>query len=189
MVGGDLLLGSNDPVAGAASEIHRRHAGAWTKETAPPGLANLEVYGGGSATWAVADDADETKVLLRRSGNGTWSKKAPPGDGSSLGLRSVWSSPSGETFMGTSRGVLRTKDGVTWTDEPRPEPVVSLWGRSSTDVWAIEGTSTLVHYDGKAWSTLDEEVAGAQYVTGTTTDVLVLSAVKTPQPEPDDDDR
>ena len=175
MAGGDLLFASNEAVDGSA--IYRRHAGAWTKETTPTGLSALALYGGGASVWAVAEDADSNKVLLRRAANGAWSAKTPTVAHGSLGLRWVWSNPSGETFIGAAGGVLRTKDGgVTWTEAPHPGSVVSLWGRSSTDMWAIAGRDTVAHYDGKTWSNVDEDVDGAEYIGGTATDVLVLRA-------------
>jgi hypothetical protein len=85
-------------------------------------------------------------------------------------------SPSGEAFLGSTGSVLRSKDaGSTWTEEPRPDAVTSLWGRSSTDVYALEG-SRLVHFDGKKWSSIDAELPGAQALAGTASEVLVLTS-------------
>ena len=188
MAGGDLLIASNEAPEG--SSIYRRRAGAWSKEVTPPDLSELAVYGGGASAWAVGEDADEKRLLLRRAPSGAWSTKTPVAAESSFGMRAVWSSPSGETFVGTSRALLRSKDGgATWTEEPRPDAVTALWGRSSTDVWAIEGDSTLVHFDGKTWSSVDQDVEGAEYLTGTATEVLVLrSAATEPKPTQDPDD-
>lgn len=134
------------------------------------------LYGGGSSLWGVGEDEDSKEVLLHRAPTGAWSTKTPTLEGSTLIVRSLWVSPGGETFVGTSSSVLRSKDGgASWTEVPRPDAVVSLWGRSSTDLYSLEG-SGLVHFDGKIWSSINDDLPGAQSLTGTPTEVLVLRA-------------
>lgn len=184
LVGGDvfLALGTSDD----GSTVHRRRSGAWSKEALPAGVTSvLSLYGGGGALWAVGEDQYTKESLLRRAPAGGWSTKSPDLEGNPLVVRSFWVSPSGEAFLGSTGSVLRSKDaGATWTEEPRPDAVGALWGRSSTDVYALEG-SGLVHFDGKRWSSIDAELPGAQSLAGTASEVLVLSAAASATPSDD----
>jgi len=44
----------------------------------------------------------------------------------------------------------------------------SVWGTSSSDVFAVGRQGTIIHYNGKAWSTM---------TSGTTDDILGVGAV------------
>ncbi len=178
LAGADVLVASG--ASHEASAVHRRLArsGAWTNESLPQGISVLALYGAGAAVWAVGEDEDAHNVLLRRAPTGAWSAKIPKSDGSTtLIVRSGWASPSGDAFVGTSSSVLRSKDGgATWTEDQRPDAVVSLWGRTSSDVYALEG-ERLAHFDGKRWSSItDDDLEGAQSMAGTATEVLILRA-------------
>lgn len=183
-VGGDvfLALGTSDD----GSTVQRRRSGAWSKETLPAGVTSvLALYGGGGALWAVGEDPYMKESLLRRAPAGGWTTRSPDLQGNPLVVRSFWVSPSGEAFLGSTGSVLRSKDaGSTWTEEPRPDAVTALWGRSSSDVYALEGGG-LVHFDGKRWSSIDAQLPGAQSLAGTASEVLVLSAAASATPSED----
>ena len=174
--GGELFVATS--MSDERRAVHRRHGGAWMKEATPTGVSFRALHGAGTSLWAVAEDDQEHQVLLRRAPGGVWSTRTPSGDqGASLAVQSFWASPSGEVFVGTSSSVLRSKDGgASWSEEPRPDGVAALWGRSSTDVYALEG-SGLVHFDGKSWSWITDDLRGGQSLSGTATDVLVLRSV------------
>ena len=64
----------------------------------------------------------------------------------------VWAAASGESFLGTQRGVFRTANrGASWSRAGDPGEVRALWGRTTNDVYALTPHG-LSHYDGKAWS-------------------------------------
>jgi hypothetical protein len=52
-----------------------------------------------------------------------------------------------------SRGTIVHYDGAQWSSAPSltPEDLTSVWGTSSSDIWAA-GYSTILHYDGSSWS-------------------------------------
>jgi hypothetical protein len=183
-VGGDVFLALG--TADDGSTVHRRRSGAWSKEALPAGVTSvLAMYGGGGALWAVGEDPYAKESLLRRAPAGGWSTRSPDLQGNPLVVRSFWVSPSGEAFLGSTGSVLRSNDaGSTWSEEPRPDAVVALWGRSGTDVYALEG-SALVHFDGKRWSSIDAQLPGAQSLAGTASEVLVLSASASATPSDD----
>ena len=91
-------------------------------------------------------------------------------------MTSVWTSPTGETFVAARDGVYRSRNGgMTWTAaEDPPYPVNALWGRSSNDVYGRALTG-LFHFDGKGWSKTSFE-GHFEAFTGTATEVLVVRA-------------
>ncbi|MBX3219170.1 MAG: hypothetical protein KF795_01545 [Labilithrix sp.] len=160
----------------AVGQVHRRRGDTWTKEPVPEGLIVTEVFGGGASVWALADDPESEQALLQRSSAGAWVVRTPSGDAGSSTMYSVWTSPTGDTFVATDEGVLRSTNGASWKTLETPGVVTSLWGRSSRDVY---GTSVfgLVHYDGSKWTeTSYSGRIGA--VSGTATELFVVRAAE-----------
>jgi hypothetical protein len=90
--------------------------------------------------------------LLHYDGS-TWSAIAP--DGSIF--QALWGSSPSDIFAGAYEAVWRW-DGSSWsTTTVAPGAyILSLWGFSSSDVYAATAAypeySTIVHYDGNAWT-------------------------------------
>jgi hypothetical protein len=52
--------------------------------------------------------------------------------------------------------------GWCWsTPAPQGNPLYSIWGSSSSDVWAVGESGAIVHWNGKVWSQVPSGVAGA----------------------------
>src|SRR2546427_7409028 len=46
-----------------------------------------------------------------------------------------------------------SSDGWCWSNPlPQGNPLRSVWGSASTDVWAVGDAGTILHWDGSAWS-------------------------------------
>jgi hypothetical protein len=69
--------------------------------------------------------------------------------------------PQGEMEAGDSSLVestapsISTTSPVDWKWEnpyPQGNPLIDIWGSSSTDVFSVGTAGTILHYDGKAWS-------------------------------------
>ena len=46
-----------------------------------------------------------------------------------------------------------SSDGWCWSNPlPQGNPLWSVWGSASTDVWAVGLGGTILHWDGSAWS-------------------------------------
>ena len=168
----DVFLAGTDDTW---TQLHRRRGATWVKESLPPNVTVTDLFSGPSSTlWATAV-ATNDDVLLHRSANGVWSVKTPQNGGEPLMMTSVWTSPSGETFVAALDAVFRSKNaGATWTAEEPPYRVHDLWGRSSSDVYG-GAASGLLHFDGKTWSTTSYQDR-VEALTGTATEVLVVRA-------------
>lgn len=63
-------------------------------------------------------------------------------------------------------GTVLRHDGETWRREavPTTTPLISLWGRSATDVYAVGGhaSGVMLHFDGKRWSSVEDVEYGPQ---------------------------
>lgn len=155
--------------------------GTWSNLPMP----NEETVDGAAAAGSdlvVATGASHDDSAVHRRRGGVWTKEITPAGISVLTLFGGGTSMWGVGEDADSRQTLLRRTpagGTTWTEEAHDDAVISLWGRSSTDVYGVEG-DTLIHFDGKAWSNLDDDVAGAQSVTGTPTEVLVLRAAAAP---------
>ncbi len=120
--------------------------------------------------------------------NGTgWSKQS---SGTTTRLRSIWCSQQGRIFVAGENGLLRYSDdnGTTWLSMTAPSgtpTLQSVWGISSSDVYAAGGASgsstkppTIIHYDGTNWSTVYSSTYGQPRLQGiwgsSATDIYVV---------------
>ena len=75
--------------------------------------------------------------------------------------------------VGSGGTVVRWRDG-TWFREPTPteQPLFSLWGRGTDDIYAVGGAASgeLLHYDGATWSRAVDVLHDALSGVFTTTD-------------------
>jgi hypothetical protein len=72
----------------------------------------------------------------------------------------VWGNGADDVWAVGGGGAIFHYTGGIWHATPSPtgEDLFSVWGTAADDVWAIGGISsgTLLHYDGTAWSTVQE---------------------------------
>jgi hypothetical protein len=97
----------------------------------------------------------------------TWSESKPANP--CTGVSAMWGDGSTGLFVGCDNGAALRWDGATWSimDTGTELPIVDLWGSGPGDVYAVtyryEGDyeagppygSSLLHYDGAAWSEVD----------------------------------
>jgi hypothetical protein len=69
-------------------------------------------------------------------------------------LECVWVSPEGEIFGGNQLGSVVVYDGTNWTEHEyvMQNPVSKLWGTARNDLYALEYTNAISHFDGSTWS-------------------------------------
>lgn len=71
-------------------------------------------------------------------------------------LLGYWSADADMSFaVGTGGTILQTQDGgVTWRRMVTPDTthLVSVWGFSRTNVYAVGNSGTVLHYDGSSWT-------------------------------------
>jgi hypothetical protein len=92
----------------------------------------------------------------------------------------VWGNGESALFASTITGILRRNRNGTWTAEELPENCGTTWataldGLNPRDVWATRSTCML-HFDGKAWSTVQKPVSGTTPSPVLVDAVLPLSA-------------
>lgn len=127
---------------------------------------------GGPALWALGETDEASDLILRWNGK-DWTRRTIPNEGGALWTSmDLWASPGGHVFVARYGLVERsTNDGATWTESMLAVAVVSLWGRSNTDVYATGGVGTY-HFDGKSWRLVD--ATPAHHVTGDAKDVFII---------------
>jgi photosystem II stability/assembly factor-like uncharacterized protein len=119
--------------------------------------------------WAVGGSPGSVganDVLLHYDGT-QWSQVAVP---EVLGATyfKVWGSAKNDVFVVGQGGIILHYDGAAWTRQASPvkTTLLTVDGRSSTDVYAVGGPpTTLLHYDGTAWSKV-ESIELASGLTG-----------------------
>lgn len=147
-----LALDGADASPGGVDRALRLRLGKWVPETTPPGLVPESLWPAGSAgTWGFAFDNVKTRLLFR-SPSGQWAEREWPAEAMAGDDPVVWAAASGESFLGSQRGVFRTANrGASWSRAGDPGEVRALWGRTANDVYALTPRG-LSHYDGKTWS-------------------------------------
>src|SRR3989442_2140802 len=60
-----------------------------------------------------------------------------------------------------------SSDGWCWSNPlPQGNPLTSVWGSASTDVWAVGYGGTILHWDGSAWSGFPSGTPNSLYGVG-----------------------
>jgi photosystem II stability/assembly factor-like uncharacterized protein len=112
--------------------------------------------------WIVGGEPDLSGVILRGSGDGTWSDLTPAG--SSGAFFKVWGSSDSDVWICGQGGALLHWDGSTPAPVDsglgRNVPLFTVAGRDQRDVYAVGGTGNAVvlHYDGSAWMRLGDAI-------------------------------
>ena len=130
--------------AGGAWILHYDGA-SWTPQTPPAGAGALfGVAGRGPAdVYAVGDGGQ----ILHYDGAG-WSAVRPASSGERLDA--VWVDPAG-LVIGVGTEIVHGHD-TTWTPIVKPkDELLSVWGSSSSDVFATGAPGAILHFDGAAW--------------------------------------
>ncbi len=147
----------------------------WSPATLPEGLwteINGVAYGGRSFVAVTSDgrvltSPDGDSWSPQDTGTGAWLSGVAHGNG-------VWVAVGGADQGGQWQGVaLRSSDGVNWTTETLPSPVMDLWGVAFVNgaFLAVGPDGTMLSStDGQTWSQLDtggtESLMGVAYGSG-----------------------
>lgn len=82
-------------------------------------------------------------------------------------LYAVWASPNGDVWAAGEGGIVHRfsrADGgnysETTVETPASTSLRGLWGSADDDIWAVGDASTVIHWDGTAWSRVDDPVFG-----------------------------
>jgi photosystem II stability/assembly factor-like uncharacterized protein len=100
-----------------------------------------------------------------------------------------WSGDSVSFWVTADENVARRSEGATSEEliaTPAQHPLRAIWGRSPTDVFAVGDHGTIVHFDGTAWTLMNDgdvaddlravegDTSGRLFVVGTNGTVLQL---------------
>jgi len=99
--------------------------------------------------------------LIARWDGSTWRTLAS-GDGEHL--QAAWTSPQGDIFIVGSRGgIARLRNGrLEWIGiSGDSSNYRSVWGTSSSNVWAVGEYGRIVHFDGTTWSQVRDLMGGS----------------------------
>jgi len=159
-------------VSGAAGTIGRYKDGAW--ESLDSGVPTTVFYGIWGATpddvwsvggtWNAAAGVDsETDVVVHYDGT-AWSRVTidaveAKSEDDAKDLFKVWGASKDAVFIVGADGMALHYDGSSWKreDTGTKETLFTVSGRTATDVYAIGGlgVTLLLHWDGKAWSSIE----------------------------------
>jgi hypothetical protein len=137
---------------------------AWRRVESGTDQALYGVWGTSGDVWIVGGDpwGEPGDAVVLRGQGGQFGAVDVPVELLPRALYKTYGIDSGEVlFVGTEGTVLRFHAGDWYRDEtPTDEPIISLWGRSGTDIYAVGGHANgkLLHYAGDTWT---EVPAGA----------------------------
>lgn len=163
----------------------------WCHTALPPEAKLRAVWGDGAGVvWAVAEGGE-----VYRWEDNAWKIHAKL-DGA---LRAIWGSGPTDLWIGGESGLFHgrgaTSAALAFTQVPTPgdplDPIVSIWGRDSGDVWAVGGrldttphTGRVLHYaadadGGAGWSLEDigDRDVAYTHVWGTSNSGVWLAGV------------
>jgi len=154
----------NDVFAiGHSNEIIFHFNGStWSKMYRVPGSSiRLSSVWGSSGTDVFAVGSGGT--ILHYNGT-SWSYMS---SGTTEGLNTIWGSSAADVFAVGGNGTILHYDGSEWTSMQNPlsgtpNNLSGVWGNSGSDVFAVSG-STILHYNGSAWSTMSSGTTNTLY--------------------------
>lgn len=146
-----FLVGERGAIFRASS------TGALERMTSPTTATLYGVWGASeSEVWAVGGSPlgnGPNDVLLKFDG-AAWAVVPSP-EPLGVALFKVWGSARDDVFVVGQQGVVLHYDGSAWSRQTSPtrSTLLTVTGRSKTDVWAVGGPpATLVKWDGASWS-------------------------------------
>jgi photosystem II stability/assembly factor-like uncharacterized protein len=80
------------------------------------------------------------------------------GDLEGANLHGVWSSAELTVVVGEGGMIAhRGEDELTWTvaEVPTDAALYSVFGRANDDIWAVGSSTTILHYDGTTWESVN----------------------------------
>ncbi|HVT39092.1 MAG TPA: Ig-like domain-containing protein [Gemmatimonadaceae bacterium] len=132
-------------VAGAsfADSIRVRVTDAASNPKAGVSVAFAVTAGGGSVT----------PVTVITDANGKAAAKFITG--TTAGANTATATVTGLTPVAFSTTTIPAGTTLVWSSVPSgtTQPLHGVWGTAASDVWAVGGNGTILHYDGTAWST------------------------------------
>ncbi len=161
---------SNVIAVGYSGVVLTYNGTSWTQSTTvnnPTSASPVDFYAmfGLSATDVYAGGQD---TLLYRFNGATWN---PVNTGLPNGrfISSVWALNASDVYIGggggsTGQGYLRHFNGSSWstvntgTANTANNVVNSIWGSSSSDIWAA-GKGLIMHFDGTNWTSMSPTTA------------------------------
>jgi hypothetical protein len=142
--------------AGEQGTILHYDGSAWT--AVPSGGATDAFYGLWGADpgeiWAVGGSVLRGPQLRRWDGHSF--TPAPPGTAAMQTLFKVWGTDRSHVFIVGTGGITLTYDGSSWHADAAvtDQGLVTVHGRSATDVWAVGGNDAgvVLHRGGSGWA-------------------------------------
>lgn len=137
---------------GAQGLILHHQDGETTDESVETEATLFGVWDEGERVWAVGGEvwgARLGEIWLRE--NGTWTLFAEELPGVLFKVWERWIVGEGVAYH------LAEDDSLEERHPPQGEKLLTVRGRSDTDVWAVGGTSAsvLLHHDGSEWSSVE----------------------------------
>lgn len=163
------------------TELNRFNGVAWTGYTNPVFFAPESVYAASpNQAWAVGfsdtalqwDGASWTQIQLPKQTNyDVWGSSASDvwvagragvchWNGASWSASydtfaeeayAVHGTGPGDVWVGTEKGLLHY-DGQAWTRRESGSATRGLWALSSSDIWAVGGSGSILHWEGSNWA-------------------------------------
>lgn len=140
--------GPNDVWAVGQGVVHFDGT-AWSSVTVPTQQTLYAVWGSAANdVWAVGAGG----TILHFDG-GAWRQVAPTVPAAKV--IGIWAASPTELFA-VGDDVLASAGNGTWTNEARPDggTLVSVHGRSASDVWAVGTEETVLHRTASGWSSV-----------------------------------
>lgn len=174
----------------------------WTQVSHPGDPEFTDAFTAGGAVYGVSDesiiDLDSFARTVGPTGTSTLAATGTPGrtfvatTGGVLwsGTGGVWASRGfgqrdritaiaevGDTvFFGGDRGrVIEWRDGLVVHEQPTTSGIRAIGGPARDDVWIVDASSRLFHFDGRAWTDVDTPpFVQADAIHATDTEVRLL---------------
>ncbi len=138
-------------ITGAQSIVHWDGNRFTVTETTPFGLDGVtDVWAvAPDKAWAVGDDG----ILLYWDGTAWWDELFP-----STFNQAIWGWSPDDLYVLSSYGLYHW-DGGDWVsvDTGAGGGEGDIWGTGPSDVWVATGDAALAHFDGEAWTVVDNE--------------------------------
>jgi hypothetical protein len=156
-------------VAGVFGTVFHFDGSTWTPMTTGT-TSHLSDIWGSSDTDIFAVGTAGTVIHYDGS---SWTLMPKVADNTLLG---VWGSSSTDVYAVGDAGTILHYDGVQWKDVPSmtQNRLTGVWGSSDRDVFVVGGI--ILHYDGKAWTTMTNG-GGAYKVWGSGKDDVYVTEV------------